>query len=69
MTVREFLESAEYIDADVIIFDENDRALYQYEGFSINDPDCRLAEDVADRFIDFWLLNIEGLNVELKIYL
>lgn len=70
MTVKEFLESAEFIDADIVIYDENDIAIHQYESFSVNDPDCKLSPDVANRFIDFWLLDSEGRSIpELKIYL
>ncbi len=71
-TVETFLENAEFIDAKVIIFDQDDNVVFEGEevGFSVEDPKCPMpSEDIMRSYIDFWLLENTGSTLELKIYL
>lgn len=70
ISVYTFLNSAEFIDSTVIIYDIDDTIVYQSDGYSENDPSGEpLPEDVADAVIDFWLVEENSGRSTIKIYL
>lgn len=69
--VKWFLEQAEFIDADVFIFDKDNNVVFKcIDGFSVNDPKCPIPDDeIMRQSIDFWTLDATTGTPILKIFL
>lgn len=64
MTIGEFLNSAEFISAHIIILDSDDNVVFEdVDGYSVNDPNCKLPDGVADMWLDFWMLEDGKLQI------
>lgn len=69
MTIGEFLDSAEFVNAHIIIFDKDDNVVFEDEdGYSPTDPSSVLPDGVADMWLDFWLLESDSSYPTLKIF-